>query len=88
MAWIWGRSSAGKEPESPRKGFLYWSDDGDLMALRVNQYKIVFSEQRAKGIQAWREPLSQMRLLEKSSTCAPDPFERGEESIKCRRLVP
>ena len=40
---------SGKEKESPRKGFLYWSDDGDLMALRVNQYKIVFAEQRSTG---------------------------------------
>src|SRR5215472_15246006 len=36
---------AGKE-ECPREGFLYWSDDGDLMALRARQWKIVFAEQR------------------------------------------
>src|SRR5262249_30963976 len=40
---------SGDAAESPRKGFLYWSDDGELMALRVNQFKIVFSEQRNSG---------------------------------------
>ena len=35
----------------PRDGFIYWSDDGDLMALRVQQYKIVFAEQLATGLQ-------------------------------------
>ena len=38
-----------KEKESPRKGFLYWSDDGELMALRINQYKVVFTSSEAQG---------------------------------------
>jgi arylsulfatase len=71
---------AGKVKESPRKGFLYWSDDGDLMALRVNQWKIVFSEQRAKGIDVWREPLSLMRIPKMFDLRA-DPFERADESF-------
>jgi arylsulfatase A-like enzyme len=72
---------SGKEKESPRKGFLYWSDDGDCMALRVGRFKIVFAEQRSKGIDAWREPLSQMRVPKFYDLHA-DPFERGEESFK------
>jgi arylsulfatase len=72
---------SGKEKESPRKGFLYWSDDGDLMALRVYQYKIVFAEQKATGIDVWRQPLSQMRIPKLFDLRA-DPFERGEESFK------
>ena len=70
---------SGKEEESPRKGFLYWSDDGDLMALRMNQYKIVFAEARGTGMAVWREPLSQMRVP-KLFDLRSDPFERGEES--------
>ena len=70
---------SGKEKESPRKGFLYWSDDGDLMALRINQYKVVFSEQRSTGLDVWREPLSKMRIP-KLFDLRSDPFERGEES--------
>ena len=71
----------GEEKESPRKGFLYWSDDGDLMALRVHQYKIVFLEQRSTGLSVWREPLSPMRIP-KMFDLRSDPFERGEESFK------
>jgi arylsulfatase len=40
----------GEVKENPRKGFLYWSDDGDLMALRVGNWKAQFLEQRAHGI--------------------------------------
>jgi arylsulfatase A-like enzyme len=72
---------SGGEKESPRKGFLYWSDDGDLMALRAHQYKIVFAEQRSKGLDVWREPLSQLRIP-KMFDLRSDPFERGEESFK------
>jgi arylsulfatase len=67
--------------KSPRDGFLYWSDDGDLMALRIHQFKIVFAEQRAKGLDVWREPLSPLRIP-KIFDLRADPFERGEESFK------
>ena len=36
---------AGKAPD-PRKEFFYFNDDGSLVALRYNQWKIVFAEQR------------------------------------------
>src|SRR5262245_55371758 len=72
---------SGKEKESPRKGFLYWSDDGECMGLRVGRFKVVFSEQRASGIEVWREPLSEMRLP-KFFDLRADPFERAEESIQ------
>jgi len=72
---------SGEVEECPRQGFLYWSDDGDLMALRVHQWKIVFSEQRSKGLDVWREPLSKMRIPKLFDLRA-DPFERGEESFK------
>ena len=39
----------GEVKENPRKGFLYWSDDGDLMALRYEDWKVDFMEQRAQG---------------------------------------
>jgi arylsulfatase len=71
---------AGKEKESPRKGFIYWSDDGDCMAMRMGRYKIVFAEQRKTGLEVWREPLSQMRIP-KFFDLRADPFERGEESF-------
>jgi arylsulfatase A-like enzyme len=72
---------SGKEKECPRKGFLYWSDDGELMALRANQYKVVFSEQRAKGFDVWKEPLVSLRVPQIYDLRA-DPYERGDESFK------
>ena len=64
--------------ENPRKGFLYWSDDGDLMALRVGNWKATFLEQRAKGLGVWREPLVSLRVP-KIYNLRSDPFERGDE---------
>jgi arylsulfatase A-like enzyme len=72
---------AGKEKESPRKAFIYWSDDGECMAMRMGRYKVVFAEQRAKGLNAWREPMSQMGIP-KFFDLRADPFESGEESFK------
>ena len=47
----------GKEKKSPRKGFIYFDDDGDLVALRFDNWKIVFMEQRAQGtLRIWAEP--------------------------------
>jgi arylsulfatase len=68
----------GEVKENPRKAFLYWSDDGDLMALRYEQWKVTFMEQRHRGMDVWREPLVALRaplLLNLRS----DPFERGPE---------
>jgi arylsulfatase len=59
----------GEVKENPRKGFLYWSDDGDLMALRVGNWKAQFLEQRARGVGVWQEPLVALRVP-RSSTCA------------------
>ncbi len=36
----------GEVKENPRPGFLYWSDEGDLMALRYGNWKIHFAVQR------------------------------------------
>lgn len=69
----------GDEATSPRAGFLYWSDDGDLLAVRVKEWKIVFLEQRSKGMAVWREPFSQMRVP-KIFNLRSDPFEDAENS--------
>jgi arylsulfatase A-like enzyme len=64
--------------ENPRKGFLYWSDDGDLMALRVGNWKAMFMEQRAHGFKVWSEPLVPTRLPDLYNLRS-DPFERATE---------
>ena len=69
----------GEVSEALRKEFLYWSDDGDLLAIRVDNWKVVFLEQRSKGMAVWREPFSQMRIP-KLFNLRSDPFERAEES--------
>ena len=52
---------AGNAP-SPRKKFFYFNDDGSLVALRHNQWKLVFAEQRAHGLDAWQEPFVTLRF--------------------------
>lgn len=68
----------GEVKENPRKGFLYWSDDGDLMALRVGNYKANFMEQRAHGSRVWDEPMVTTRVPYLYNLRS-DPFERASE---------
>ncbi len=52
----------GEVKESPRKGFIYFSDDGDIVALRYQNWKIVFMEQRSAGtLGLWAEPFVTLR---------------------------
>ena len=68
----------GEEEEAPRREFLYWTDDGDLAALRYGQWKLSFLEQRAHGFDVWEEPFVQLRVP-KLFTLRGDPFERADE---------
>jgi arylsulfatase A-like enzyme len=67
----------GEVKENPRKGFLYWSDEGDVMALRVGHWKIHFQEQRAEGLEVWQEPTTLLRLP-KLYNLRSDPFENAD----------
>ncbi len=67
---------AGKAP-SPRHEFFYWNDDGSLVALRYNQWKIVFAEQRSHGIDVWQDPFVELRLP-KIFNLRSDPFELAD----------
>jgi arylsulfatase len=68
----------GEESESPRKGFIYFSDDGDLVALRFDNWKLVFMEQRARGtLELWAEPFVPLRVP-KLFNLRTDPFERAD----------
>ena len=40
----------GEAKESPRKSFFYMSDDGDILAIRMNDWKMVLMEQRASQL--------------------------------------
>jgi arylsulfatase len=64
---------AGRSP-SPRKEFFYFNDDGSLVGLRYNQWKIVFAEQRSHGADVWRDPFVPLRAP-KIFNLRSDPFE-------------
>jgi arylsulfatase len=65
----------GKTDKSPRNVFFYFSDDGDLLALRFDNWKVVFMEQRCQGtLQVWAEPFTRLRLP-KLYNLRTDPYE-------------
>ena len=68
----------GEVEHSPRRGFFYFSDDGDLVAMRFENWKAVFMEQRCQGtLRIWAEPFTTLRvpLLFNLRT---DPFEYAD----------
>ena len=68
----------GRENRGPRDGFFYFSDDGDLTALRYDNWKLVFKEQRMAGTcQIWAEPFVTLRVP-KMFNLRTDPFERAD----------
>jgi arylsulfatase len=71
----------GEAKEAPRNEFLYWSDDGELVAIRVKQWKVVFKAQEHTGIGVWRNEFTNLRAPLLFNLRA-DPFERGSESIE------
>lgn len=67
----------GESDKGARKTFFYWSDDGDLMAMRVGDWKALFAEQRAAQFDVWREPFVYLRIP-KLYHLRRDPFERAD----------
>jgi arylsulfatase len=64
-----------KEKQGPRKAFIYISDDGDILAVRYDNWKIVFIEQRCQGtLQIWLEPFTRLRAP-KIFNLRTDPYE-------------
>ncbi len=70
---------AGETEESPRQTFFYISDDGDILAIRHRDWKVVLMEQRAKQLATWMEPFVRLRIP-KFFNLRRDPFERADES--------
>jgi arylsulfatase A-like enzyme len=70
---------SGEVDESPRKSFFYISDDGDILAIRHQDWKAVLMEQRAKTLQCWAEPFVPLRVP-KIFNLRRDPFERADEN--------
>lgn len=71
----------GEVKESPRKEFVYWSDDGDLMALRVGRWKIHYMIQEHLGLDIWTRDFTKLRAP-RIFDIVGDPFERGDSSFE------
>jgi arylsulfatase len=69
----------GEADESPRDWFFYANDDGQVVAVRIGDWKIVFYEQRAKAMMVWAEPFVELRVP-KIFNLRRDPFERADEN--------
>jgi arylsulfatase len=68
----------GAAEHGPRVEFYYFSDDGDLVAMRYDNWKLVFMEQRLRGtVAVWLEPLVVLRAP-KLFNLRTDPFERAD----------
>ncbi len=67
----------GEEETGPRNEIFYFSDDGDLTALRYNDWKMIFLEQRAyTTLRAWAEPWTELRVP-LIFNLRRDPYERS-----------
>lgn len=69
----------GQSKEGARKDFFYVNDDGQIVAIRYDGWKLVFLEQRAKGFEVWSEPFVPLRVP-KIFNLRRDPFERADEN--------
>ncbi|MCJ7536430.1 MAG: arylsulfatase [Anaerolineales bacterium] len=71
---------SGETEEHSRPGFMYFSDDGDLMAMRYNNWKFVFLEQRSEGtLEVWANPFTQLRVP-KIFNLRTDPYEIADRT--------
>jgi arylsulfatase len=70
---------SGKTDKSPRREFYYVNDDGQVVAMRVGDWKAVFQENRGEAFGVWREPFTELRvpLL---FNLRRDPFEKAQHN--------
>ncbi|MEQ8848020.1 arylsulfatase [Botrimarina sp.] len=64
---------------SPRREFIYVNDDGQVVAIRLGDWKAVFLENRAETLQIWREPFVELRLP-LLFNLRRDPFEKAQHN--------
>jgi arylsulfatase len=63
---------------TPRHEFFYFNDDGSVVAIRYDNWKLTFQEQRAEGLDVWQEPFVPMRFP-RLCNLRSDPFEQAHE---------
>ena len=72
----------GAETKSPRQEFFYFSDDGDLTALRYDNWKFVFaSSGRRARLRIWAEPFTTLRVP-RIFNLRTDPYERARHHVQ------
>jgi arylsulfatase len=70
----------GQQPKGARNEFYYFSDDGDLVAMRFDNWKIVFEEQRSPGqLNVWANHFTPLRFP-KLFNLRMDPYEHADIS--------
>ena len=69
----------GEAEQSPRREFMYVNDDGQIVAIRYDDWKVVFLENRGQAFGVWREPFTELRvpLL---FNLRRDPFEKAQHN--------
>lgn len=68
----------GESETSGRNEIMYFSDDGDLTALRYEDWKMIFMEQRAEGtLLVWANPFTPLRVP-LIFNLRRDPYERAQ----------
>jgi len=67
----------GEGGDWPRNEFFYWNDDGQLTAMRMDRWKLVFMEQQAHQFRVWMEPFVKLRIP-LVFDLRMDPFERAQ----------
>ena len=70
---------SGKVDKSPRKEFIYVNDGGEVAAIRFEDWKAVYLENRASQLQVWREPFINLRLP-LLFNLRRDPFEKAQHN--------
>ena len=67
----------GEVDKSPRRGMIYFSDDGDVLGIRAENWKVVFQEQRCRGtVQIWSS---------RSPRCGRRSVQPADRSVRARR---
>jgi len=70
---------SGKAKTSPRDGFIYVNDGGEVVAIRANDWKAIYLENRAHQLDVWREPFVHLRLP-LLFNLRRDPFEKSQHN--------
>ncbi len=70
---------SGKAEASPRREFIYVNDDGQIVAMRLGDWKAVFLENRGQAFGVWREPFTELRIP-LLFNLRRDPFEKAQHN--------